>query len=350
MAALLAVMLSGCNKKQGIAPGPDYMILEDVSLVKKFPQTIHLGNPERVGLDVPGILDIAVKDSLLILSTQKAEGMWEFFSLPALDPLGGYLRKGNGPNEMIQTPWLYSTSFLVEGGELVAYLYDFARGRLLEMNVSRSVADRELSIVTTDKSLPATLFGFLVLGDDTFFCREITATRDQQIRYLLKNGVKSTPDNFRELNWAYIMSGEDHNILGTLTGYNYSRGRIVEAPIMLNYINIYSVDGSFGKTVCTDETLDNISEIQMLDIEERPRTYGSLRVYENSFGVIRFGETQVIQFFDMDGNPLAELLPDRQLTSFDIDFKNGLLYTHDRETDELSRYDIKNITGEIARP
>lgn len=350
MAALLAVALAGCAKKQRIAPGPDYMILDDVSFVKKFPRTVHLDNPERVGLDVPGILDIAVKGSLLIFSTQKGDGMWEFFSLPTLDSLGGYLRQGNGPNELIQTPWLYSTSFLEKGGELMAYLYDFARGRLLEMNVSRTISERELNIATIEKPLPATLFGFIVLGDNTFFCKEITTTRDQQIRYLLKDGARSIPDNFRELNWAYIISGEDHNILGTLTGYNYSKGRIVEAPIMLNYINIYSVEGSFGKTVCTDEKLDNISEIQMLDIEERRGTYGSLRIYDNSFGVIRFGETQVIQFFDMNGKPLAELFPAHRLTSFDIDSENGHLYTHDRETDEFFRYDIKNIVGEITKP
>ncbi len=54
-----------------------------------------------------------------------------------------------------------------------------------------------------------------------------------------------------------------------------------------------------------------------------------------------------IQLFDWNGNPLAEILLDRQATSFDIDFVNGNLYILDGQTEEFYRYDIGNLLALI---
>jgi hypothetical protein len=138
------------------------------------------------------------------------------------------------------------------------------------------------------------------------------------------------------------------------TKYNDKNGRIVEAPIGLNYINIYSLDGSFAKTICMDKELNNITNIQNTEETDRIYTFANLRVYDDFFGVVYINEDELtyqtgrkklpsILLFDWDGNPFVELKLDHHIQSFDIDLLTGELYTLDRDFEEFYKYDIKNI-------
>ncbi len=133
---------------------------------------------------------------------------------------------------------------------------------------------------------------------------------------------------------------------------------MVEIPIGLNYINIYSLDGSFGRTICIGKELFNIGKIQDLNRVKRVYTFSDIRLFDDFFGVVHvdeerinyFGErkkTPRILFFDWDGNPLAELVSDHHITSFDIDFTRGELYTLDLYSDEFYKYDIKDKLKEL---
>ena len=55
----------------------------------------------------------------------------------------------------------------------------------------------------------------------------------------------------------------------------------------------------------------------------------------------------IIRLFDWEGNPLAEIKLNRFITSFDMDLRNGYLYTMDHQTDEFYQYDIQNILVNI---
>lgn len=351
----VSLMLTSCANKQKLSSGPDYMILDEVVFVNKFPHSAQLNDPERINTEIPGGLDFVIRDTLIIFSTEKPDAMWEFFSLPDFKYLGGYLRKGNGPTEFLQTRWLYKVMFSEKDGQLFSSIYDFDKGRILEMNITNTLAKNESDISIVGGLLPELLLGFVILDDTTFFCRELTDLRTQQNRFLLKNGIRSVPNSFAKMNRAHIAPDEDFNILSSITAYDRNSSRIVEAPVKLNYINIYSLDGNFGKTVCVEEKIDNISEIQLLDRRERRNTFGSVRVYDNMFGVRWNGDNDVsqedalskIMFFDMDGKPLLELKPDRPFTTFDIDFKRGHLYTHSYQTEDLYKYDIGKYLGEL---
>ena len=52
------------------------------------------------------------------------------------------------------------------------------------------------------------------------------------------------------------------------------------------------------------------------------------------------GRTQMphIYCFDYEGNPLADILLDEHVTSFDFDFEGGWLYVLDQITDRMWRY------------
>ncbi len=344
--------LSGCKP----SASPDYMILDKVVYVEKFPQVFALTDGEPLDLGVLGANSLSVQDSLLIVSSSDPEGYWSFFSLPALEYKGKYLHNGNGPNEFLFSPWVDQQHFSTEQGALFADIYDYQTGKLYRMNVTETVRGGQLSIAPADHQLPCALFGFRVLGDGVFFCKEPNDAHTQQVRYLLDRGEKKSGRNMDQLNLASVSSDQDLNLLSLHTTSNGDGSRIVEAALALNQINLYSIDDSFGKTICTGKQIDHIGKVQDIGRPDRMYNYMDLRMHSDFFGALYLNDTDgnfelgtsrlpVIRIFDWDGNPLAEIQPERTITTYDIDFRNGWLFTLNYNTEEIYKYDIGEILG-----
>ena len=340
----------------------DYMVLEEIRYVDTFPQTFSLDNAIEVDIDIIGMRVFSIYDSLLILSTADKEGFWSFVSLPSYRFLGKFLTQGQGPYEFFQSPSAGNrVKFFKVQDVFFASIYHLARGKLYEMNIDESIKNNRLSICTINDSLPPFLVNFAVIDSITFFCKELSNMDTQQIRYLLVDGKKLTPPHLERLNLAKIREGEDHNILSTITKYDFNKKRFIEMPVGLNYINMYSTDGSFGRTVCVGKRLDHIGKIQDKEPWDRIYTFADLRLFPKFWGVVYINEdektydlkyktneikkTQLpnILLFDWNGEPLAQLKLNNYITSFDIDFTNGYLYTLDVNTDMFCKYDIRDI-------
>ena len=125
-------------------------------------------------------------------------------------------------------------------------------------------------------------------------------------------------------------------------------------------MNLYSIEDSFAVTICMDKELSNINEIIKQNKAERLYTFANVQVYDSFWGVVYIGEEEktyqlsrkkkpAIYLFDWEGKPLAEIKLDRHITSFDIDFNHGELYTLDVHTDEFLKYDIRNLLYELSK-
>ncbi|MGL4805784.1 MAG: hypothetical protein ACRC26_05500 [Bacteroidales bacterium] len=332
-----------------------YMAFEDVIYIDKFPQSISVTNANKVEIDIIGILDITVQDSFLIISTNNREGMWSVFATyDSLKLLGQFITRGNGPNEFTYPPSFYDSRFYKSGDQLFAKIFDSRSGRLYDMNVSASVNNQKLDMKLIYDSLSNSMFTVIPLEDDNqIYCRQISHDHTQQNRYIKQKGENLIPDNMMRLNQAAIERDEDPNILSAIAAKKMGQDTIVEAAVYLNQLNIFSADGSLGKTLCVGKQLNSIEEIQQKWRWNRVNTYGGLKLYTNIWCALYIGETNkdselgrknlpVIQIFDWDGNALTEMKLDRNITYFDIDFKNGYLYTFDSMTDEFYRYNIKD--------
>jgi hypothetical protein len=331
------------------------MILDDIRYVTGFPQTFSLDSAIEVETDIIGIKDFYIHDSLLSLSTVDGDGLWSFVSLPDCRFLGKFLTKGNGPYEFIQSPFVSQEHFFREREELFCIIYDFQRGKLYKMDVDKSIKDGQLTIRTLHDSLPPFMFNIVMIDSATFLCREINGSQTQQTRFLLHNGQRATTPLLEKLNQACIRNNADFNILSTSIKLNRYNNLLVEAPISLNCINLYSPDGSFGRTVCVDSKPDNIGNIQD---RNRKYTFAHLRLFPGFWGVVYINENlstyltererlPVILLFDWNGEPLAELRLNSFITSFDIDFIHGHLYTLDVHTDVFCRYDVRDILEKL---
>ncbi|MCD7935288.1 MAG: TolB-like 6-bladed beta-propeller domain-containing protein [Tannerellaceae bacterium] len=339
----------------------NYMILNEVEFITSFPQTFSLNDKIEPEIDIIGIKSFIIYDSLLILSTVDREGLWSFISLPDYNYIGKLLKQGDGPFEFTQSPDVsYNTNIFKEKDILFANIYDSQKGRLLKLNIDESLTTGDLHISSINESLPHFLFNSVVIDSTSIFCKKFNDNYTQQIRYITNHcsGEIIIPPILQKLNEASIKTGEDINILSTITKMNMDNKRFVEMPIGLNYINTYSLDGTFSKTICIGDKLDNIHKIQNKKIWNRIYTYSDVRIFSDFWGVVQIDEDEKtfqtgrkkrpsILLFNWEGEPLANLELSHFITSFDIDLKNGTLYTLDVHSDEFHKYNISYILEKL---
>ncbi|MDD4590161.1 MAG: hypothetical protein PHG06_07000 [Parabacteroides sp.] len=336
-----------------------YMAFDNIEYIDKFPFTFSLSNEKVVDWDVIGMKKFRIYDSLLVVSTTDRDGFWSFYDIKDLSFKGKFIKAGQGPNEFALAPDVNASRFYKENNQLFIDIYDFQTGKIYKMNVNQSLNKKELSISIKRDSLPSFIFDFAVIKDNKYYCREINKDQTQQIRYLRNNGIKEIPNTFKILNQASVEKGKDFNLLSTITKISPKGDVIVEAPIYLHQINLYSSEGKWGKTICVGKKLDNIENLQDQIDWTRIYTHGGVCTYDDLFAILFVNEDiktmqtkrktlPIIQLFNWKGEPLAELKMNRFIAAFDIDFANGYLYALDID-DILCKYDIHAILNKIKQ-
>ena len=348
------LLLTACSHQYDRTDSEKFMITSNVEYVKEFPQEINMSNPEKVDVNVVGITNFLIVDSVMAFTVKGEKGIMTFAETNNLKVLGKILNIGNAQDEMSLPPSL-STSciFYTIKDSLFADLFDGQKGRLLTVNVSKSLAANKISITRIQKEgFSNDIFNIARLDEQTYMVKAISNGDTQQTRKIinLKSGKESVTPILEQLNTASVVPGEDFNILSTITKTS-NDGRIIEMPIGLNYLNIYKTDGSIAKTICIGDKLADIDEIMSLDRGDRLYTFSDIRVFKKGFGVVQIDETEKqfqsdrtkfpsILFFSFEGKPLAKIDLKRQFTSFDVDFKNNYIYTFDSQSEEFLRYKI----------
>jgi hypothetical protein len=347
-------VISACNRKFDSSSNY-YMTLDSIDYVTEFPHTYILEDFRDVNTEVIGYYNFCIIDSFLIFSTTDGDGFWSFVSLSNKNILGQFLKRGQGPDEFLFSPDVETaTNFFKYNGKHFAAIYDSQKGKVYKMDIDETLRSRELSISIMKDSIPPFLFNFVMLDTTKFLCKAVNNEATQQLRYFRKNNIKGSSPNLEKLNSATIKAGSDINIVSTMTKYSQKYNIIVEMPVMLNYLNFYSPDENFGKTICIGNKLNNIEIIQNTNFPEVMETFFDLRLYNDFFGVLFVNEdkfsketgrkkTPSIFLFNWQGNPIAELKLNRHLTSFDIDFNKGLLYGLDYVKEDFFQYDINGI-------
>ena len=352
---LLLCFISGC-KRVAPAPSANYMVLDEVNYISEFPHSHKIGNGIPVTTDAIGAQTFAIYDTLLFIQTSDPANFWSVYSLPDERLLGKFFPKGNGPNEFLWAPALNHTEFYKENGRIFARIFDYMKDRIVMTDITGMIENSRAEFSVIVDKLDRNAINAILLNGNDVFCRKLSNNGTQLPRYISKGGKDVTPDNLDKLNLSEVKPGEDHNILAADLKYNREKNLILETPTMLNHINLYSPDGSTGKTICVGKRIDDISHIQDTEPAYRMYTYDGAKIFDDFFAALYCNEDVLsyeterktlptIQFFDWEGNPVFELKLDRFCTSFAIDTVNGYLYTFNAPTEETYKYDIKNIPG-----
>ena len=342
-------------------PSKDFMVLEEISYVKDFPINVTLSESEDTGFDIIGMANFKILDSILFVPVKReADGFWQFYSMASKDMKAKLLSIGQGPNEFSNSV-LSENQFSItnNGGDVFASIFDSRKGEIYKFNVSKTLLSHDLDMKIVSDNLSNMTLVVKEYGEDGFLCRELSPEMTQQNRFLLKNGNKKVPDVLEKLNRAKI-SGEsavaDMNILST--AIRVHEGLAIEMPIYLNYFNMYTLDGKMSKTICPQEQLTKISEVQSLKEPQRIHTFSAINTFNHFFGVSFYNhpwgdedsglvKPSQIQFYDYEGQPLAAVSINNNVSFFDIDFREGYLYVFSSRTDEFVKYNIKELLSQI---
>lgn len=354
---LFPFLLGGLLGCTGEMTPAKFMVFDSVEYVEEFPFVYELPEKKLPDIDVMGINDFRIVDSMIVFSLRGSDSLWSIYSLSEHKLIGRCFTKGNGPEEFVQSPRVaFKTDFFSDGGSHIAIIYDFQTGKVVKVDISASLESHENMMSILCDTLPPYLFNFIAVDDSSFFCKEAEPSHTRQIRFMA--GRLDLPVAVKRLNEAVVDDEKDINIISTISKMNHANRRIVEMPIGLNYVNIYSLSGDFAKTICIGNKLDDIADIEEKE-NDRIYTYADLRVYEDFWGVVSVKEDMKtfqtdrkkypsILLFDWEGKPLAELKLNRFVNSFDIDLIHNTLYVFDVYDDEIFTYDITGVFGRQA--
>lgn len=300
---------------------------------------------------VLGVMDVKVWKDYLLISSQSPEGNFSVFNKRDGRFLGSFIRRGNGASEIL-FPMFFSSVVFDDGG---ASFLD-SKGGLISWDIASSCQRGELVCSTEriEAEKHSRMTGFVVIDDETVLCKEITAAIDGYSRYLLKGGEKVVLPAQEALNSQKLATGDDDriNILSSSVVYDKGRRTVVEAPITLNEIRIYDIDGHEDKIVSVGKS-DKIKDLELLPFERIPVTFKSPRTYESCFGVLFFDTTALdfevdktknplLLLFDWDGALVASYAFPVWVSTFDIDFDSGVVYAADYDEDLIYKFRIPN--------
>lgn len=347
-ASAVALACTACASQSN-----EMLFSDRISYILDFPETYSLSLPDTVDLGVPGMFSFDIQDSLIIASNSDKEGGWTILTLNGFKPLGQFLKTGNGPEEFLSVPWAASCWPVEKDGDISYFLADMNKRRMFEFRLYESLDKGTPVLKLLEDGFPYPCFNMLWLEESTCFYRVLTEDDHQKRleRFFLKDGESTPADMVECLNSAYLLPSSDFNLLSADMGYSRDNNRIIEVPIALNYINIYSPDGASRKTICIGKKIYTLKWLQGLERAEVPYTFSQLQIYDDFFAVMYLGETEWsyqlgrteiphIYCFDYEGNPLADILVDRQVTGFDFDFAGRGLYVNDLITESFWRYDL----------
>lgn len=351
--ALLAILsFVGCSKSPRNT-SERYMTTQNVETVTDFPEEVNLSSPEKVKVEGVGIMGFKVLDSMIVLSLKGENGLLGFYKKDDFKPLGRFLNIGNGKGEVVFNPPISTAiNFYRLPDGLYVDVFDGQKEKIYTFNVDESLHEKHGILKAELKNVSNSSFNTVRLPDGKYFIKDINNNDTQQIRAIrdLSTGKNTATAIMNRLNEASVREGEDFNIISTITRVSKD-GRIIEAPIGLNYLNIYRPDGTFAKTICVGDKLDDIDDIMNTKRSKRKYTFSDVRVFDKFFGVVKIdaeeseyqsrnSKNPSILLFTLDGKPLAEIKTNRLMTSFDIDIDNGILYTFDLQSEEFLKYDI----------
>lgn len=348
VAALL--LLQGCSVSE-----EEYMAFDDVTYVTSFKNSLELDKGKTVDLGLLGMLDIYIHNSLMYISTQDKDGYVTVVSLPDLTSYGKFIKNGNGPIEATSAPFF--SGAIISGTESGERLIVKAGDKMLSLNAGTPFDPDNDAISVFKDNVSNMSFYSIQINDSTTMTRNVKWDRGGQERSLVINGNTQVVPSMEKLNRTEIpIKGDGYlfNVMSSFAGYDKTSGKVVEASININNINVYSLSGDFEKTICYGKRLDNIAKICNSPNANFTKNFTDLRLYDDFFAVAYSGRKEFadmtlvhpdtrIMFFNWDCTPLAEIRIPSKAGRFDIDFNNSCLYTLDSITDEIITYDIPDF-------
>lgn len=341
------ILCSACKNKQ-------YFAFDEVRTVKTFPNTYELGTPEEFDLNIIGVQGIKILNDDIVISCSSNDDCLYVFSKSGMSQKTSLLNVGNGPGEILYSPFMSWMDFSDNGR--YAYVYDF-KGNYLEYDLSASVnTGNQIWRYIAEKLPVADGARYFYINKDELLCRKCKTDRDGYERFLINcNGQIISTTNVECLN---EISSYEMNLLSTGFAINDELHRIAEFGSRINVIHLYSYVDDFAVTLAIHDKISKLEDFEQLPEIEMRKMYYDSKSFDDFFAALYLGTiiddldngtfgTPSIHIFDWDGNPIAEIVIPVRALFFDIDIRDKKLYVVEYETDHILKYDISEILNKI---
>ena len=318
------------------------LTFSDVTYVKEFPEHSTVIESSKIPLDLPGLQDIKLKDSILFVSQKGQDRVIKMFSYPDLKFLGDFAPIGNGPGELMNVPFFSETSFSRHNDSLYINIPDF-KMKIVRYNVTAALSGDAGCFTQHPLELEESALGVYSFDESTYYYMSLSQGMTSLTRHLIVDGEEQALEAQEELNRARIELNDGYafNLLSSRPVYNPKSGVIAECCMGANRINMYSVkDPSFKKTIVVGKKASSIKEAEsrMKLIPDLPEYFHSVDAFPDFFAVL-YGlpnsNSRSLLFFDWQGNPLERIDFPFKVASVEIDSEHRTLIAMKYETEEL---------------
>ncbi len=318
------------------------LAFENVKVAEGFREELDLTKktPEVINLNVDGALDICVYDSLFCVMSSDANGFVKVFDKRTFSGCGSFLRKGRGPGELLNIPTSHRFSRSSDGR-----LFFLDRKQVVEVDVAASLRNGQTEATPYKENLPDLIDYYLVVSDSLNVIKRINNGFDGYTRQILRGKVLETTKNQESLNKIVLDAKGDpgkFNLLGSMMSYNASEDVVVEASLMTNTINLYSLFSDFAMTLCVGDRPDDIQRLEKAEYGTTGDTFIDLKPCEGIFLVLYQKEKgfNVVMAFQWDGEPVARIKVPDYVTKVCTDLDQNVLYALDGEEERILKWEL----------
>ncbi len=338
---MLVALSCGCSE-------PYSPTLKSIRQVKESDFTaISLPVPETVNLDTPGVISLKFCDSLL-LATASGDKVLHIYDRSTWKESGSFISKGNGPSELLYSPFCSAFCLDRENGGTVLRFADFMTKKILRIDLTQTLRRKDLVLEQIGKTEDGQqVLASVIIDDNDYYAKRLSAKADSQERFYMKDGREFISEDMARLNSFRLNApdrGFNFNLLSAILGYSRERDLVIEAMTLLDQIHVYPLSGQSGGFTIANGKLRDIHYLERNPLAST-NGYCALSVHKDFFSALyqKDRKNNQLQFFSWEGNPLWIINLNTGVRSYDIDPDNGILITLNSEDETVNSYFIPEM-------
>lgn len=141
--AIIAILFVSCNSNSNLM-----FPTHEVDFMNKTGDEIKA---MPLNLEVPGVMDVVVYDSLLIFVTRDPSGMLQVYNKNTLKHLASFCQRGRAQNEMAGQAFLINEQYYFRNRDLIIPLIDNKSLVQKEFNISASLCEGHTVVENTEQ-------------------------------------------------------------------------------------------------------------------------------------------------------------------------------------------------------
>lgn len=347
--ALFLILVVSCKNNKD----PVQMEVFETDFIGKSELTLE---GTDTGLEIMGVKDICVCDSLLIAFTKNPESQIQVYRMSDMHLVAKLCPRGRAGNEMTDPNGL-SGQFYYRKGNLILPVIDNYQ-LLKEINITKSISNMNTVVETKTDCMPLMQGNFVLIDDDIdnrfeFHSDQIDEIYADQISYPMFIIRKKNKEQKINLYNKLMDSPSLHYSAGFYYGTVYKspvRNMIIQPLQYMDYIMFFDLDNDkrFAihqkGTMCIGDKAPDEARIHLLNYLAISNKYFIVNhKFHDAESMPKDKSPYELLIFDWDGNFINSARLDHKVSRIAFDEKSNILYGIGLSEEKMYKYDMSKL-------